>query len=537
MKPKQISEIAKSIGIRQDEIETYGSYKAKVSLSILERLAHKPNGKLINVTSITPTRLGEGKTSTAIGLTEAFAKLKKSVMLCLREPSLGPTFGIKGGGCGKGHAQIIPMDDINLHFTRDIYAIASAHNLLASMLDNHIYRDNGLSIDINKIVWRRVVDINDRSLRHITVGQRTRGNALIYESGFDITASSEIMAILALTTSIRDLKKRLTKIIVAYTKKGDPVTAKDLKAAGAMAALLKDAIRPNLVQTAEGEAVFVHTGPFANIAHGNNSFLSLVMASKLADYVITENGFGTDLGAEKFFDIVCRLRLPDSKEILKPSLSVLVISIRALKLHGKEAMANLKHHIENIKKFGIQPIVAINRFPEDTHKELEKIKKYCRGLEVDAVISEVVTKGGLGGIELAQVCLRAMHSHPSNFRYLYSLEEPIKDKIYRIATQIYGAGGVTYTKQANDDIAKFSSLGFDKFPVNIAKTHLSLTDEPKKKGVPRGWKLKIKNVKISAGAGFIIPIAGKIQLMPGLPKEPAAERIDIDDEGNIRGLI
>lgn len=535
MKPKQISEIARSIGIKQDEIETYGSYKAKVSLSILERLTYKPNGKLINVTSITPTRTGEGKTSTAIGLTEALAKLKKRVALCLREPSLGPTFGIKGGGCGKDYAQIIPMDDINLHFTRDIYAVASAHNLLAAMLDNHIYNSNKLNIHTNKITWRRVVGINDRTLRHITVGYKGRRKPLRYESGFDITAASEIMAILALTTSIADLKKRLSKIIVAYTKKDNPITAKDLKAVGAMAALLKDAIRPNLVQTREGQAVFVHTGPFANIAHGNNSFLSLVMALKLADYVITENGFATDLGAEKFFDIVCRLPMPESKKTLQPSVSVLVVSTRAIKANG--GMDNLRHHIENIKKFGIQPVVAINRFPKDSQKELEQIKGYCHGLAIDAIISEVVAKGGQGGIELAQACLKAMQSCQSKLRYLYNLNEPIKEKIYKIATEVYGACGVTYTKEALDDIAKFTSLGFGKLPVNIAKTHLSLTDEPKKKGVPQGWKLKIRNVRIAAGAGFIIPIAGKIELMPGLPERPAAEKIDIDDEGNIKGLI
>ncbi len=535
IKPRQITEIARSIGIKQDEIEAHGPYKAKVSLSVLERLSHKPNAKLINITSITPTKAGEGKTSTAIGLTEAFGKLKKNVILCLREPSLGPTFGIKGGGCGKGLAQIIPMDDINLHFTRDIYAVASAHNLLAAMLDNHIYHDNSLNIDINKITWHRVVDINDRSLRKIAISYKGKCKIIKYESGFNITASSEIMAILALTTSIADLKKRLSKIIVAYTKKGQAVTAKDLKAVGAMAALLKDAIKPNLVQTREAQGVFVHTGPFANIAHGNNSFLSLVLASKLADYVITENGFGTDLGAEKFFDIVCRLSLPESRETLKPSLSVIVVSIRALK--GSGGMANLRSHIENIQKFGIQPIVAINKFPKDSPEEIEEVKRYCRNLAIDAIVSEVVAKGGAGGIELAQQCIRAIHKTPARFKPLYALKSSIKDKIYQIATQIYGAVGVTYTKVASEDIGKLTSLGFGRLPVNIAKTHLSLTDEPYKRATSGKWKLRITNVNIAAGAGFIIPMAGKIQLMPGLPKEPAAERIDIDNKGHVKGLI
>jgi len=535
MKPEPILRIAKSIGIRRDEIETFGSYKAKVSLKILERLAHKPNARLINVTSITPTKFGEGKTSTALGLTQALSKLKKKVVLCLREPSLGPTFGIKGGGCGSGFAQIIPADDINLHFTRDVYAVCSAHNLLSAILDNHIYNGNALDVDMNKITWRRVVDINDRSLRCIAIGYKVKEKVLRYESGFDIAASSEIMAILALTTCIKDLKKRLSKIIVAYTKKGIPVTAKDLKIVGAMAALLKDAIRPNLVQTMEGQPVFVHTGPFANIAHGNNSFISLVMASKLSDYVVTENGFGADLGCEKFFDIVCRLRLPGSKETLKPALSVLVVSTRALASHG--GMANLRHHIEIIKGFGVQPVVAINKFGSDSQKELNSIERYCRSLGVDAVVSEVVAKGGSGGIELAKACLKTIRNRPLSLRYLYNLKAPIKNKIYKIATQVYGANDVVYSKAANDAIAKFKSLGFDKLAVNIAKTHLSLTDEPQKKGLPRGWRLKIKDVRISAGAGFIIPIAGKIELMPGLPRKPAAERIDVDDNGNIIGLI
>ncbi|MFH0732713.1 MAG: formate--tetrahydrofolate ligase [Candidatus Omnitrophota bacterium] len=532
--PKQITEIAKSIGIKQDELEVFGAYKAKVSLDILERLSYKPNGRLINVTCITPTKFGEGKTSTAIGLTQAFAKLKKKVILCLREPSLGPTFGIKGGGCGSGKAQIIPMEDINLHFTRDIYAVASAHNLLASILDNHIYYGNALDIDVKNILWRRVVDINDRALRHVTVGYKGKAGSIKYESGFDITAASEIMAILALTTSIKDLKRRLSNIIVAYTRKGKPVTAKDLKVVGSMAALLKDAIKPNIVQTTEGQPAFVHTGPFANIAHGNNSFISLIMASKLADYVITENGFGSELGAEKFFNIVCRLRMPGSADVLKPSLSIIVVSARAIESHSN--MDNLRHHIGIIQRFGMQPIVAINKFPQDTKKQIDAIDGYCHSLGVDCVVSEAVAKGGSGAVDLAQSCLKAIRDDSSNLQYLYELDEPIKTKIHKIATLVYGASGVTYTKRASDEIAKFTSLGFGRLEVNIAKTNLSLSDDPLKKGVPGGWKLKIHDVRISAGAGFLVPIAGKIELMPGLPKEPAAERIDIDDKGNIVGL-
>jgi len=534
IKPKQIRVIASSIGIKPDELETFGSYKAKVSLKILKRLAHKPNAKLINVTTITPTKFGEGKTSTAIGLTQALSLLQKRVVLCLREPSLGPTFGIKGGGCGSGLSQIIPMDDINLHFTRDVYAVSSAHNLISSILDNHIYNGNDLSIDLNKITWRRVIDINDRSLRNIIVGYKKGNKKLRYETGFDITASSEIMAILALTTSINDLKKRISRIIVAYTKKGNPVTVKDLKITGAVAALLRDAIKPNLVQTLEGQPAFVHTGPFANIAHGNNSFLSLVIASKLADYVVTENGFGADLGAEKYFNIVCRQNLPQSKKTLKPALTVLVVSLKAVKVHG--SMDNLKHHIDIIRGFGVEPVVAINRFPGDSMSKLVSIKKYCKELGVEAAISEVVAKGGAGGIELAQTCLRAMLGGPPPFEYLYELNDSIKEKISKIAKYVYGADGVVYTKMAKDKITKLTALGFSKLPINIAKTFLSLTDDSNKKGVPSGWKLKITDVKVSAGAGFIVPMAGAIRLMPGLPKKPAAEKIDIDDDGNIRGL-
>ncbi|MBN1405261.1 MAG: formate--tetrahydrofolate ligase [Candidatus Omnitrophica bacterium] len=532
IKPKQIIEIAKSIGIRQDEVETYGSYKAKVSLGVIERLSHKPNAKLINVTSVTPTKFGEGKTSTAIGLTQALGKLKKKTALCIREPSLGPIFGVKGGGCGKGLSQVIPMEDINLHFTRDNYAISSAHNLLAAMLDNHIYSGNKLDIDKNKILWRRVIDLNDRSLRHITVSSNVRN--MSYETGFDITASSEIMAILALTTGIGDLKERLSRVIVAYTKKGRPVTAKDLNAVGAMASLLTDTIKPNIVQTMEEEAVFIHTGPFANVAHGNSSFLSLVMASKLADYVVTENGFGTDLGAEKFFDIVCRMSMPGVNETLKPSVSVIVVSTRSVREHG--GMQNLEQHVGNIKKFGIEPVVAINKFHDDNDTDLDAIKKYCHSLRTEVVVSEVVEKGGEGGIEMAQACLKIINSNSSNLKYIYNLKDTIEDKISKIAKQIYAANSVVYTDEALEDIKKCYELGLDKLPINIAKTHLSLSDDPLKKGVPSEWKLKIRNVRIARGAGFIVPIAGKIELMPGLPPVPAAEKLDIDDEGNITGL-
>ena len=545
-KPIPIIEVARKLGITPDEIEPYGKYKAKVSLNLLGRLAGQPNGKLINVTAITPTNAGEGKTCTAIGLAQALGKLKKNVCLCLREPSLGPVFGIKGGACGGGYAQVVPMEDINLHFTGDIHAVGSAHNLLAALVDNHVFKGNKLKIDPKRIVWPRVIDISDRFLRYITVGEGGKTHGIPRSTSFHITVASEVMAILALSTSIKDLKNRLSKIIVAYTYGGKPITAADLKAVGSMALLLKDAIKPNLVQTLEGQPTFVHTGPFANIAHGNNSVLATKMALKLADYVVTESGFGADLGTEKFFNVVCR----QSK--LKPDLVVLVVSTRALKIHGGGAfkkvkeenlkaieagLPNLTRHVENIKKFGVWPVVAINRFLTDSDKELKIIVDHCQGLGVRAIISKVVTEGSSGGIALAEAVLKSMREHPSHFKPLYGLNLPIKEKIKIIATQLYGAEGVRYINSADKDINILTKLGFDKLPINMARTQLSFTDDPNIKGAPTSWHLRVREVKVAAGAGFLVPVTGDMMLMPGLPKIPAAEGIDITDDGKIIGLF
>lgn len=545
-KPIPIIEVARKLGIRSDEVEPYGQYKAKISLSLLDRLAGEPNGKLINVTAITPTNAGEGKTCTAIGLTQALGKLKKSVCLCLREPSLGPVFGIKGGACGGGYAQVVPMEDINLHFTGDIHAVGSAHNLLAALVDNHFFKGNRLKINPKRIVWPRVIDISDRFLRYITIGQGGRAHGIPRKTNFHITVASEVMAILALSTSIKDLKERLSKIIVAYTYDGKPITAADLRAVGSMTLLLKDAIKPNLVQTLEGQPTFIHTGPFANIAHGNNSILATKMALKLADYVITESGFGADLGTEKFFNIVCR------QFNLKPDLVVLVVSTRALKIHGglvfekvkgenlkaiEAGLPNLTRHIENIKKFGLWPVVAINRFLTDSDRELKIIIDHCRSLGVEAIISQVVTEGSSGGVALAEAVLKSIQEHPSNFKPLYDLNLPIKEKIKIIATQLYGAKGVKYIGSADEDIDILTKLGFDKLPINMARTQLSFTDDPNVKGAPTGWNLRVREVKVAAGAGFLVPVTGDMMLMPGLPKNPAAENIDITDKNKIIGLF
>ncbi len=545
-KPLQITEIARKIGLRSDEMELYGSYKAKVRLSTYERLRERHDGHLINVTAITPTNAGEGKTCTSIGLTQALGKLKKRVMLCLREPSLGPVFGIKGGACGGGYAQVLPMEDINLHFTGDIHAVGAAHNLLAAIVDNHVIKGNSLKIDPQKILWRRVMDISDRQLRKVIIGVDNGKQYLRRESGFDITVASEVMAILALAGDVKDLKERLSRIVVAYTKDDKPITAKDLKVTGSMALLLKDAIKPNLVQTLEGQPVFVHTGPFANIAHGNNSIIATTMALKLADYVVTESGFGADLGTEKFFDIVCR------QAKLKPDAVVLVVSTKALKLHGglgvaeinkenQEALIkglpNLDRHIENIKKFGVQPIVSINKFINDCATELSLIKEHCHHLGVTAVICEGVLKGGAGAIELAQTVIKTIQTQPSNFKPLYELELSIKEKINVIAVKIYGADGVEYIGSAEEDIKRLTKQGFDKLPINMARTQLSFTHDPKIKGAPKNWKLIVREVRVSAGAGFVVAVTGEMMLMPGLPKVPAAERIDISEDGKIIGLF
>ncbi len=543
---KPIIEIAKKLGLSEDDIELYGKYKAKVSLDVLKRLRDRPDGKLICVTAITPTDAGEGKTVTSIGITQGLGKLGKKVMLCLREPSLGPVFGIKGGATGGGLSQIYPMWDVDLHFTGDIHAVGSAHNLLAAIIDNHLAKGNKLGIDPTRVVWRRVMDMNDRALRKIIIGLGgMKEGGVPRETGFDITVASEIMAILALSKDLNDLKERLGRIIVAYTYDGKPVTAKELKVVGSMTLLLKDAIKPNLIQTLEGEPVFDHLGPFANIAHGNNSILATTMALKLNDYVVTEGGFGADLGFEKFCDIVAKVAG------ITPSMVVLVVSIRALHMHGgvakdnvkqknvealKKGLANLDKHVENIKKFGLPAVVAINRFATDDLEELELVKNHCETLGVRSVYSEVVLKGGEGGIELAKAALETLEKEPAKFKPLYDTNLPIKDKIKIIATEIYGAKDVAYTSEAEETINMLTRLGYDKLPINMAKTQRSITDDPKVKGAPRNWTLTVREVRISAGAGFIVPLTGQIMTMPGLPDVPAAEKIDINDEGYIIGL-
>jgi formate--tetrahydrofolate ligase len=544
-KLRQIPEIARVAGIRLDELELYGNYKAKIKLEIFRRLSNRPNGKLINVTAITPTKAGEGKTCTAIGLTQALGKLKKNVILCLREPSLGPVFGIKGGATGAGFSQILPMEDINLHFTGDIHAVGTAHNLLAAMLDNHIYFGNESGIDLNKVIWRRAIDISDRHLRYIQCGLGGKSHGFPHNSGFDITVASEVMAILALARDLKDLKERLSRIIVAYTREGKPVTAGDLKAAGSMALLLKDALKPNLIQTLEGQPVFMHAGPFANIAHGNNSVIATALALKLANYVVTESGFAADQGMEKFFDIVCR------QANFKPDAVVLVVSAKALKIHGgqdednlgtenlkslEQGFANMDRHISNIRKFGVPVVVAINRFSGDSLTELNAIKRHCQDQGVKAVISDVVEKGGEGGRELAEAVLKTIQENPSRFKPLYELDLPLKKKIETIACQLYGAAKVEYSKLAEEELTHLSRLGFARLPINMARTHLSLTDDPKVKGAPTDWTLHVREVRVSAGAGFVVPLTGEMMLMPGLPRHPLAEKIDIMEDGKIVGL-
>lgn len=526
IKPKLIAEIARSIGIRNEELRLHGDYIGKVSLSLLGRLGDKPNGKLILVTCITPTRLGEGKTSTAIGLTQALGKLKKKVMLCLREPSLGPMFGIKGGACGGGYSQVIPMEDINLHFTEDNHVVAAANNLLCAILDSQIYFKNRLRIDPHHLLIRRAYEISDRTLRNIRFKINRDFN---YESGFDITAATECMAILALSRNLEDLKSRLSRMIVAFDENQKPVTAKQLNAAGAMGALLKYAIMPNLVQTTEGQPALVHCGPFANIAHGANSLISILMALKLSNYVVTESGFGADLGAEKFFNIVCR------QGGLKPDLAVVVVSARAIKLHGLD---NLTRHIEIIRKFGITPIIAINRFPDDSQGQLASIQRHCSSLGIEYSLSEAVARGGSGVLELAEGCLRLLKPPEFlDFKFLYDVDLPVKEKIELIATQVYGAEGVDFSHKAKAELERIKDLGLQNFLVNVAKTQLSLSDDPKLKGVPKGWRLRIKDIRIFAGAGFVVPVAGEMMLMPGLPEKPAAFNIDIDGRGRIKGLF
>ncbi len=543
---KPITEIAAQVGLTEDDLEVYGRYKAKVRLEAMERFKEREDGKLIYVTAITPTPAGEGKTTIAVGVTQALGKLGKQVALCLREPSLGPVFGIKGGATGGGYSQVLPMEDINLHFTGDIHAISAAHNLLSAMLDNHIVKENELNIDPTRIVWKRVMDMNDRQLRNIVTGLGGKANGLPMESGFDITAASEIMAVLCLASDMEDLKRRLGNILVAYTYDGDPVYARDLKAVGAMAILLKDAIKPNLVQTLEGQPAFIHGGPFANIAHGNNSIIATRMALKFADYVVTEGGFAADLGAEKFFDIVSRIA------DIKPDVVILVATIRALKFHGgmplselenedldalKRGLDNLGQHIDNIKNcYGLPLVVALNKFPTDTPSEIQLVNDYCRKTGVKMAVAEVVTRGGQGGVDLANAVLDTIHEK-NNFRPLYELDTSIEEKIEAIARKVYRADGVTYSKQAMQSIQALKRLGYDSFPVCIAKTQMSFSDDPSLKGAPRGWKLNVREVKVSAGAGFIVVLTGTMMTMPGLPKHPAAENMDIFSDGTIKGLF
>ena len=543
---KPIVEIAAGLGIMEDELEMYGKYKAKISLDLFRRLAGKPEGKLILVTAVNPTPAGEGKTTVSVGLADGLTRLGKKAVVALREPSLGPSFGIKGGAAGGGYSQVVPMEDINLHFTGDIHAITYAHNLLAAMLDNHIHQGNRLNIDTRKVVFRRVIDLNERALRSIVCGLGGEKNGVPRETGFDITVASEIMAILCLSQDLQDLKERLGRIIVAYTYDGQPVRASDLKAQGAMAILMKDAIKPNLVQTLENTPAIIHGGPFANIAHGCNSLIASKLGLKLADYIVTEAGFGADLGAEKFFDLKCRYGS------LKPDAAVIVASIRALKYHGgisrdnlceenvpalERGFVNLSKHVENISKFGVPTVVAINNFPTDTERELTKLYDMCRSLGVPAAQTQVWARGGEGGLELAQKVVDTIAEGRGDFRLLYPDNLSLKEKIEIIAREIYGADGVDYTTAAELQLKNIESMGYGVLPVCIAKTQYSLSDEPGKLGCPRGFRITVREVRLSAGAGFVVPITGDILTMPGLPKIPAACSMDIDGEGKITGLF
>lgn len=542
---KNISEIAAKCGIEDKYVENYGKYKAKIDLEYLKTKKH--NGKLVLVTAITPTPAGEGKTTTSIGLADGLKRIGENVALALREPSLGPVFGVKGGAAGGGYAQVVPMEDINLHFTGDFHAIGAANNLLAAMLDNHIQQGNELGIDVRKITWKRCVDMNDRQLRFIVDGLGGKANGTPREDGFDITVASEVMAVLCLSESIADLKEKLSKIIVGYTYDDKPVTAGDLKAAGAMTALLKDALKPNLVQTLEGTPAFVHGGPFANIAHGCNSVLATKLALKTADYVVTEAGFGADLGAEKFLDIKCR------KAGLKPSAAVIVATVRALKMHGglaktelneenlsalEKGVPNLLRHVSDIKNvYKIPCVVAINRFPTDTDKEIDFIIEKCQNLGVNVVLSTVFAEGGKGGEALAREVKRLCEEEKCDFTFAYKDDESISGKIESIVKKIYGGDGVVFAPQAKKQIEKLNELGFSRLPVCIAKTQYSFSDNPSLLGAPSGFKVTVRNVKVAAGAGFIVVLTGDIMTMPGLPKKPAAENIDVNEKGEIVGLF
>ena len=543
---KPIKEVAEKLGIAEDALSLYGNYKAKISAGQLEALKDKPDGKLILVTAISPTPAGEGKTTTSVGLVDALAAIGQKAVIALREPSLGPVFGIKGGAAGGGHAQVVPMEDINLHFTGDFHAIGVANNLLAALIDNHIHHGNALGIDSRRITWKRAVDMNDRQLRHIVDGLQGKVNGVPREDGFDITVASEVMAILCLSENITDLKNRLEKIIIGYSFDGKPVTAKDLKAGGAMAAVLKDAIHPNLVQTLEHTPALIHGGPFANIAHGCNSVLATKLALKYADYAVTEAGFGADLGAEKFIDIKCRT------SGLRPSAVVLVATIRALKMHGGVAksdlaeenvqavvdgLPNLEKHLENIQDvYGLPAVVAINKFPLDTEAELQAVYDACQKRGVDVVISDVWANGGAGGKELAEKVVELAEGD-NHFQFVYNEEDSIETKLNKIVTKVYGGKGVRLTPAAKRELKQLEELGFSNYPICMAKTQYSFSDDAKKLGAPKDFVVTISQLKVSAGAGFIVALTGAIMTMPGLPKVPASEKIDVDKDGNISGLF
>ncbi len=545
-KMKPIKEVAAGLNIPEDDLEFYGKYKAKMSEGLMERVKANPDGKLVLVTAINPTPAGEGKTTTTVGLGDAMKLIDKKCLLCLREPSMGPVMGVKGGAAGGGYSQVVPMEDINLHFTGDMHAITAANNLLSAMIDNHIHQGNELDIDVANIVWKRVLDMNDRALRQVVVGMGGKINGVPREDGFMITVASEIMAILCLASDLQDLKYRLGEIIIGYNRSGKPVYAKELHAEGAMTVLLKDAIKPNLVQTLANTPCFIHGGPFANIAHGCNSVIATKLALKMSDYVITEAGFGADLGAEKFLDIKCRFAG------LKPNAIVIVATVRALKYNGgipktelktpdvealKRGIVNLKKHIENMQSYGVPVVVAVNRFESDSDEELKLVIDTCAEYGVECSLSEVFAKGGEGGVDLAKKVVAAIENHESGFEVLYDVNASIKDKINTIVTKIYGGRAVTYTAKANKEIAKLEELGLDKKPICMAKTQYSLSDNPALLGRPEGFEVTVSKVRVSNGAGFIVVETGDIMVMPGLPKVPAANKIDIDNSGVITGLF
>ena len=544
-KMKPIEEIASKIGLAPDDLELYGKYKAKVTLDAWQRVKDRPNGKLILCTAINPTPAGEGKTTTSVGLADALSRRGHKAAAALREPSMGPCFGMKGGAAGGGYAQVVPMEDINLHFTGDFHAITTAHNLLAAIIDNHIQQGNALDLDVRRITWKRVLDLNDRALRHVVIGMGGKAHGVPRETGFDITVASEMMAILCLSRDLMDMKERLGRIVIGYTRSGRAVRADELGATGALTLLFKDAIKPNLVQTLEGTPVFIHGGPFANIAHGCNSIMATKFALKFADVVVTEAGFGADLGAEKFLDIKCRFAG------ISPDAVVIVATVRALKMHGglskkelekvdmtalKKGMANLAKHIENVQKFGLPAVVAVNAFPTDTSEELDFVRRECEALGAEVALSEVWAKGGEGGEALAEKVEAALQKK-ADFRYIYDEKETIPEKIGKIAREIYGAAGVDFTKEAQRELEELEALGFDKMPVCMAKTQYSLSDDAALLGRPEGFRITVRELRLAAGAGFVVALTGSILTMPGLPKHPAAMDMDITEDGKITGLF